>query len=59
MRRITTHHKRNFDNEELAIITVYEEQYKKQSINKENPYCKSHEILVKYGNRYEFLRKKA
>ncbi len=52
------HHKRNFDNEELAIITVYEEQYKKQSINKENPYCKSHEILIKYGNRYEFLRKK-
>jgi hypothetical protein len=58
-RRITTHSATNFENEELLVLVCYEEGVTKQAIKKENPFSKTHEILVKNGNKFEFIQKNA
>ena len=59
-RRLTCHKKLTLDGEELYIYTVYEEGINKQTIKKENPYCKEHRVLVKNGqNCFEYLPKNA
>jgi hypothetical protein len=59
MRRLTCHKKVNFEGDELQVLICYEEGFKKEDIKKENPYSKTHEILVRYGNKFEFARQRA
>lgn len=59
MRRLTTHQATNYEGDELQVLICYEEGFSKQQIKKENPYCKTHEILVKNGNQFEFIQKNA
>ena len=59
MRRLTTHKKTNFDGEELKVVILWEEGTNKETIKKELRYCKTQELLINCGNRYEFIEKKA
>ena len=58
-RRIVSHKARSVDREELAVLICYEEGHSKQDIKKELPYSLDHEVLIQYGNVYEFKPKKA
>lgn len=59
-RRVVSHRGKSIDHEELSVLICYEEGYSKQDIKKDNPiYTLSHEVLVQYGNVYEFKPKKA
>lgn len=58
-RRVTTHHRKTKDNEELTIITIYEPEINKKDVRKLSPYCKKHDVLIYNGQSYEFLNKKA
>jgi hypothetical protein len=58
-RRVTTHNGRTLDDEELTIVTVWEENTGKQEIRKQLPYCKTYDLLVKHDNKFDFLQKNA
>lgn len=55
MRRIATHKSRNKEGETFTVITIYEENMKKEQIKKLTPYSKTHGILVEREGTYEFV----
>lgn len=57
MRRIATHKSRNKEGETFTVITIYEENMKKEQIKKLTPYSKTHGILVERGGSYDFVGK--
>ncbi|MEH7355093.1 hypothetical protein V7150_16165 [Neobacillus drentensis] len=59
MRRVAEHQKHTLDGEELSILTCYEEGVRKEDIKKENPFTKSHGILIFKGNSYDYLTERA
>jgi hypothetical protein len=59
MRRLTEHKKVNYDGEELQVLILWEEGTNKETIKKELRYCKTQELLINRGTRYEFIEKKA
>jgi hypothetical protein len=59
MRRVTVHKKRNLEDEELLIVTVFEHGVRKEDLKKWNLFSKSHEVLVRNGQNYEYKEKRA
>jgi heme-degrading monooxygenase HmoA len=58
MRRVTVHKKRNLEDEELLIVTCWEEGIKKEDLKKWNLFSKQHEVLARNGQGYEFKEKR-
>jgi hypothetical protein len=59
MRRLTCHKKTNYDGDKLLVLTIWEEGAGKETVKKENQYCKTQELLINRGDFYEFVEKKA
>lgn len=57
IRRITQHKKRNFDREELVIVTIFEEGIRKKDTR--DGLSKKHQFLVKRRARYKLIEEKA
>lgn len=53
-RRVVTHHGISKDNEPLTVITIYETKLNKEQIKKLTPYSKTHQVLIKSGDSYDY-----
>lgn len=45
------------DQEYLSILIIEREGINKESMKKENEWCKKHQVLVRNGHSYEHLQK--
>ena len=57
-RRVVYHKGRTKDNEDLVIITIFEEGLRKEDVKRLSRYSKRHDVLVPNGNFYDFNSKK-
>jgi hypothetical protein len=57
IRRITKHKKRNFDNEELTVITIFEEGIRKKDTR--DQLSRQHQFLVKRRKHFKLIEEKA
>lgn len=57
IRRVTQHKKRNYDGEELAIVTIWEEGIRKKDTK--DQLTKQHQFLVNRRKRFKLIEEKA
>lgn len=56
-RRVTIHNGRTHDNEELQVVIIYEEGINKECARRENVFTKRHQVLIRNGEVYDYLKK--
>jgi hypothetical protein len=57
IRRVTEHKKRTLDNEELKVITIFEEGIRKKDTR--DRLSRQHQFLVKRRNHFKLIEEKA
>lgn len=58
-RRVTLQKRISIDREELQVVSIFEEGCSKQEVKRENPYMKRHQVLLREGNSYAYMDKRA
>ncbi|MEK4030828.1 hypothetical protein MKZ02_20120 [Pseudobacillus sp. FSL P4-0506] len=53
-RRVVETKAATLDNEQLRIITIFEQGINKEAIKKMSGYSKTHDVLIQRGNVWEF-----